>query len=225
MADATTSDDQELEAGDFSSWMDEVLGAINGEHGSDVPCDGCTACCTASQFIHIGPDEVDTLSCIPAELLFPAPRLPRGHVVLGYDERGHCPMLVDNRCSIYEHRPRTCRTYDCRIFPATGLALDEVDKALINQRARRWRFSHPSDADQVRHEAVKSAATFLRQHPDVVPDGARSGGATQLAVLAIQVHDVFLGSSSDTEQARVVEPDPGAMRVELTRRLRDRGAT
>ena len=34
---------------------------------------------------------------------------------------GHCPMLVDGRCSIYEHRPRTCRTYDCRVFPAAGL--------------------------------------------------------------------------------------------------------
>ena len=26
---------------------------------------GCTACCTSSQFVHIGPDEVDTLAHIP----------------------------------------------------------------------------------------------------------------------------------------------------------------
>ena len=96
-----------------------------------MPCNGCTACCTSSQFVHIGPDETDTLAHIPAELLFPAPLRPRGHVLMGYDERGHCPMLIDNRCSIYEHRPQTCRTYDCRVFPAAGVELEDEDKVLI----------------------------------------------------------------------------------------------
>ena len=92
-----------------------------GSGGSDVPCGTCTACCTSSQFVHIEPDERDALAHIPAELLFPAPGRPRGHVLLGYDERGHCPMLVDGACSIYAHRPRTCRTYDCRVFAAAGV--------------------------------------------------------------------------------------------------------
>ena len=123
------SADGDLSAGDFSSWMIEIQGAIRGDHGSDVPCDGCTACCTSSQFIHVGPDESDTLAHIPTDLLFPAPGLPPGHVVLGYDERGHCPMLIDDKCSIYEHRPRTCRTYDCRIFPAAGLDLEDPTRS------------------------------------------------------------------------------------------------
>ena len=101
--DAT--DDSELSAGNFSSWLGEMQDALRGERESDVPCDGCTACCTSSQFVHIAPDETDTLAHIPPELLFPAPRMPPGHVLMGYDEHGHCPMLVDNRCSIYEHRP------------------------------------------------------------------------------------------------------------------------
>ena len=63
--------------------------------------------------------------------------------VLGYDERGHCPMLVDGACSIYEHRPRTCRTYDCRVFPAAGVEPD-ADKAPSPTRARRWRFTDPT---------------------------------------------------------------------------------
>src|SRR6266508_6252442 len=98
-----------LPAGQFSSWLAGLQSALRGEADSEVPCDGCTACCTASQFIHIAPDETDTLAHIPPELLFPAPGLPTGHVLLGYDERGHCPMLIDNQCSIYEHRPRTDR--------------------------------------------------------------------------------------------------------------------
>src|SRR5438552_2615582 len=108
--------------------------ALRGDADSDVPCAGCTACCTSSQFVHIGPDETDALAHIPAELLFPAPQRPPGHVVLGYDERGHCPMLVDGRCSIYEHRPQTCRIYDCRVFTAAGIELAEPSKAEIAAR-------------------------------------------------------------------------------------------
>lgn len=191
MSDEDTDDGRDLAAGDFSSWVVAMQGAIRGEHGSDVPCGGCTACCTSSQFIHIEPDETDTLAHIPRELLFPAPRLPRGHVVLGYDERGHCPMLIDNACSIYEHRPRTCRTYDCRIFPAAGIELDDDDKVLVNRQARRWRFSHPEPADQIRHDAVRAAATYIDEHGDELGDRAPSN-ATQRAVLAIEIYDAFL---------------------------------
>jgi Fe-S-cluster containining protein len=178
------SEEPDLAAGDFSAWITEMQGAIRGEHGSDVPCGECTACCTSSQFVHIEPDETDTLSYIPKELLFPAPQQPRGHVVMGYDERGHCPMLIDNRCSIYEHRPRTCRTYDCRVFPASGVEIDEADKALIAQRVRRWRFSYPTPADRNRHDAARAAAAFLAE--------SGAGPATPRAVRAVEIHEAFL---------------------------------
>ena len=184
--------DGDLPAGDFSSWLIEIQGAIRGEHGSDVPCDGCTACCTSSQFIHVGPDESDTIAHIPADLLFPAPGLPPGHVVVGYDERGHCPMLIDDECSIYEHRPRTCRTYDCRIFPATGLHLDDADKAEIARRVQRWRFSYPTEADRQQHDAVRTAATSLQEQADRLPDRAVRMNTTQLAVRAIEAVSVEL---------------------------------
>src|SRR3954468_8322245 len=138
----TTSDDMsdepDLEAGEFASWIVDMQAALRGERDAEVPCGTCTACCTSSQFVHIAPDETDTLAHIPAQLLFPAPRLPEGHVLLGYDDRGHCPMLIDGRCSIYEHRPRTCRTYDCGVFPAAGIEPLEDEKPLIAERARRW---------------------------------------------------------------------------------------
>ncbi len=170
--------DGDLDAGDFSSWLAGMRAALRGERASDVPCAGCTACCTSSQFVHIGPEETDTLAHIPRELLFPAPRMPPGHVLLGYDERGHCPMLVDNRCSIYEHRPRACRTYDCRIFPATGVPVDS-DKPLVARQAARWRFGFPSDADRVAHEAVLSAATTL--------SAAEPANPTDVAVRAVDL--------------------------------------
>ena len=183
------TEEPDLDAGPFSSWLAGMQGALRGERASDVPCDGCTACCTSSQFVHIEPDETETLAHIPEALLFPAPLAPLGHVLLGYDERGHCPMLVDDRCSIYEHRPRTCRTYDCRIFPATGIAVDahDPDKDAIARRARRWRFSFPSDDDRSEYEAVRSAASSPLDDDQLGPKPS----ATQRAVVAIEIQDRF----------------------------------
>jgi hypothetical protein len=206
---ASDRDEAVLDAGDFSAWMTQIEGAVRGEHGSDVPCDGCTACCTSSQFIHIGPEESDALAHIPAQLLFPAPRMPPGHVLMGYDESGACPMLIDEKCSIYAHRPMTCRTYDCRVFPAAGLDAGEDGKDLIADRSRRWRFTFPGPADRDLHDAVRAAATYLRGHPDFIPGGSPVS-ATQLAVRAIDVHHVFLHSEE--------EPDPEVVRVALSRR-------
>ena len=199
MASPATAED--LPAGDFASWLRDVLDARAGG-GTDVPCGGCTGCCTSSYFIHIGPDESETLRRIPRRLLFPAPGLPPGHVVLGYDERGHCPMLVDGACSIYVHRPRTCRQYDCRVFPAAGI--DDpggADKDAITRQIRRWRFDYPTQHDRDAHAAVRAAAAFLHSHADAFPAGIVPSNPTQLAVLAIDVHALFLGMrrASDRE--------------------------
>ena len=222
MADAEVTDDGELPAGEFASWLSEIQGAIRGERGADVPCDGCTACCRSSQFVHIEPDETGTLSRIPRELLFPAPLRPSGHMILGYDERGHCPMLVDDACSIYEHRPRTCRTYDCRVFPAAGIDAAD-DKAPIAQRARRWQFSFPAPDDRNAYAAVRAAATFLEDHPELYPEGAPPN-VTQRAVLAVELHRLFLRDDEDVEGTTVVEPDAATVRVAIERATRSRRA-
>jgi uncharacterized protein len=180
-------DDGPLSAGPFSSWLTGMQAALRGERDADVPCHACTACCTASQFVHIAPDEHDALAHVPTALLFPAPGLPPGHVVLGYDERGHCPMLVDGRCSIYEHRPRTCRTYDCRIFAAAGTEPDGTHATAVAARVRRWRFEFPTAADRMRHEAVRAAAAFVGQDTD-----ARPPNATQVALRAIDTYADFV---------------------------------
>jgi uncharacterized protein len=172
------SDGHELAAGDFSVWLAGMRAALRGERASEVPCGDCTACCTSSQFVHIEPDETDTLAHISPALLFPAPRRPRGHVLLGYDERGHCPMLVDGACSIYEHRPRTCRTYDCRIFEATGVDPDD-DQPLIAERAGRWRFTFATPAARDQREQIRAAAVTIRARES-------STNATEVSVRAIE---------------------------------------
>lgn len=202
------SDEGTLDAGDFAGWLGDLRAALRGAADADVPCGSCTACCTSSQFVHIGPDETDTLAHIPAALLFPAPRMPTRHVLLGYDERGHCPMLGDGGCSIYEHRPRTCRTYDCRVFPAAAVDVGEdAAKAAIAARAARWRFTHASERDRRRHEAIEAAARFLRAHAGELPPEAAPVTPTQLAVLAVEISELFLAADGEPRAVSVVEPE------------------
>lgn len=200
MTDAAPSGD-DLVAGDFGRWLTGLRGAIAGDGTSDVPCDGCTACCRSAQFVHIAPDEHDTLAHIPRPLLFPAPGLPRGHVVLGYDERGWCPMLTESGCSIYEHRPRACRVYDCRVFTATGITVGD-DKPLIAERVRRWRFRVAAESDRARQRALRAAAAFVDQHRTELGDAPIPANPPQLAALAVELHELFLGTD-EPDVARV----------------------
>jgi Fe-S-cluster containining protein/plasmid stabilization system protein ParE len=223
---APPATDDPLPAGRFGTWLAEVRSAIDGDGTSAVPCGGCTACCRASQFVHIGPEEVDTLARIPPALLFPAPGAPPGHVLLGYDEHGRCPLLTTDGCSIYADRPRTCRTYDCRIFAATGVSLegegdddddDDDDKAGIAARVRRWRFEPLTGAEEVQRDALRAAARALGDHPGAVPGRSAPLPATERAVLAVGISDVFVAEDG-TGEVRVVEPDAEAVRVAVTRR-------
>jgi hypothetical protein len=162
---AVMGDDDTLDAGAFGAWLDRAAVLAP----ADVPCGDCSACCTASQFVLVEPDEHAALAVIPPALLFPAPRRPEGFRLLGYDEHGACPMFVDERCSIYEHRPRACRVYDCRVYAAAGVEPPDPGVAV---RVRRWRFSYPGPADEQRHAAVRAK----------VPGGV---GPTEAALTAI----------------------------------------
>ena len=207
-ADDDEQEEGPLPAGPFSAWLAAATDPVR-RNDLDVPCGTCTACCRSSYFIHVGPDETDTLRHIPKQLLFPAPGRPKGHRVLGFDERGHCPMLTDAGCSIYEHRPRTCRSYDCRVFTAAGLSPAADGKADIARRVARWRFDVDSEGQHAATEleAVRRAAAFLeRRRDDCFPDGDAPLQQGQWAALAIRVHRAFL----DTD-----EPDPAVVRAAL----------
>jgi uncharacterized protein len=122
---------------------------------------------------------------------------------MGYDEQGHCPMFRDGACSIYEHRPRTCRTYDCRVFPAAGLEPD--GRPRITERVRQWRFDVSAAEDPTLQSAVRAAAAYLRANAGALPPGAVPANPTQLAYLAVRIRDVFLERSAGGE-LRVVTP-------------------
>ena len=191
------TEDQEIPAGDFSSWLEHARTALITGSGTDVACGQCVGCCSSSYFIHIKPSESITLKRIGKDSLFPAPGMPTGHSVLGFDQNGLCPMLKDKACSIYEHRPQTCRAYDCRIFAAAGILAGGKDKATINERIRYWRFSYPSELDRAEHLAVRSAAKFIQEHASAFPGGGVPTDPSQLAILAIKVYDVFIAREDE----------------------------
>jgi hypothetical protein len=130
---------------------------------------------------------------------------------MGYDENGHCPMLVDGACSIYEHRPRTCRTYDCRVFAASGVELEGPARSAIRAQVGRWQFQLPERIDHLQLRAVRSATSLLGElEPDF--------DATERALAAIEIHDQLLAIDPDGQSCAAVTPDPDTVLVELRRR-------
>lgn len=183
---------KEVSAGDFSVWLRGTEASLrSGKGGAEVPCGTCRGCCRSSMFIHIKPEEMRTLERVPRALLFPAPGLPKGHVLMGYDDAGECPMLIENECSIYEDRPQTCRDYDCRIFAATGIAIDPDAQAEIANRVKAWVFDYESEASREESRALKAAAAFLRKNRDLFPPGSIPSYPVQLAALAVKVYRLF----------------------------------
>jgi uncharacterized protein len=114
-------------------------------------------------------------------------------VLMSHASNGHCPMFVNGRCSIYEHRPNTCRTFDCRVFTATGV-MPDPDRRAIADRAGRWEFEF-ADNDENTMSACQSAADFLRTHEGDLPVGTVPRNPSQIAALAIRLHRLFLDSN------------------------------
>jgi uncharacterized protein len=182
----------DLPAGSFTAWLRRTRSALRKKAGVAVPCGTCTACCTSSQFIHIRPEETRTLAVIPKKYLSAAPGLPRGHWLLGYFENGRCPLLAAGRCSIYAHRPLTCRAFDCRVFTAAGIAAGDPSKTMITRRVRSWKFSYRARRDHDRQAAVKAAARFISGHAGIFSGGVKPSPPGSLAVLALKSYAVFL---------------------------------
>lgn len=188
-----------MDAGAFGAWLAAARASLRGEGpGMEVRCGTCVGCCTSSLFVHIAPDETQTLAVIPARLLVRAPGRPRGHRLLGFAGDGSCPMLMQRACSIYEHRPRTCRDYDCRIFAAAGMDAGGDDKAVINDRVRAWEFNYESEAARRAHAAIRAAASFIRDERQSFPGGAAPTSVAEIAVLALKVYTVFLAAPPRT---------------------------
>jgi hypothetical protein len=135
-------------------------------------------------------------------------------IVIGFDADGYCPMLVARNCSIYEHRPKTCRTFDCRVLAAAGLLEEGRWSDRINQRVRAWKFTYATAESMQRHDAVMRAASFIRSSASLFPGGRVPTRPLDIAVLAVKVHEVFAPSNLSRPPAELA-----AAVVESSRRF------
>ena len=180
-------------AGRLDTWLITTDKALQGHGATNVPCGTCTACCRSGQFIHVTAEDAPALAAINPALLFPATD-GSDSFLLGFDDEGHCPMLVDNTCSIYKARPQACRVYDCRIFAATGVK--PVNEPLIDAAVGQWSFEdegalHVALSRARRYLAPNTKALGITQHP------------IQLALSAIKTHALFLEEDRpDIDQLR-----------------------
>jgi len=186
-------------AGGFSAWLRAMRSSLAGGSAMQVACGECVGCCTSSYVIKVRPRERDALAHIPATCLQPGEL--DGTQYLAANAQGHCPMFSgstanDAGCSIYAHRPETCRTYDCRIFAAAGMQAGE-GKTMINERVASWRFEYEDETARAEHRAVTAAASFLRQHIVRFPNGEIPSRASDIAVLAVKSYTVFMRPSPD----------------------------
>jgi Fe-S-cluster containining protein len=191
-------------AGGFSAWLRAMRRSLAGGEGMPVACGDCVGCCTSGYFIKVRPHETAALRHIPSMHL--APGESDGTLYMAAKAGGHCPMFGRSGpqgfgCTIYPHRPETCRTYDCRIFTAAGTDAGE-GKSMINERIASWQFEYEDDDARREHRAVRAAASFLRQHPVRFPGGHIPSRAGDIAVLAVKCYAVFMDESvPETELA------------------------
>jgi uncharacterized protein len=191
--------DNKINAGEFSDWIEEFTRTMKGSGGGSVPCGACVGCCTSSKFIHIRPTDKSALKAIPKEVMFQAPGLPKGYYLLGYNEIGHCPMFKTGKCSIYESRPETCRQYDCRVLAATNIRVTDESEE-ITKRVNSWEFEFSSDRSVELHNSVKLAGEFISTYVNEFPEGFVPQLNSQVALLAIRIHFIFLGHTMDSAQ-------------------------
>lgn len=80
-----------------------------------VPCGGCSACC------HYAGIPVDMKRDKGRLLHLLTERTRDGDLVLQQRADGACIHLGKQGCTVYEHRPAVCRSFDCRAFAAMGI--------------------------------------------------------------------------------------------------------
>jgi uncharacterized protein len=212
--------DPVLPAGPFSTWLRAMRASLAGGPGMVVDCGDCRGCCVSSYYIKVRAHETAALARIGAANLEQGPPNDPSSRLMGFRENGHCLMFDNGNCAIYEDRPETCRTYDCRVYAAAGTHAGE-DKPLINRRVAAWRFEHPTQRDQREHRAVMDAACYLRQHPVRFPNGRVPSRPAEIAVLAVKIYDVFLDPPGSDEEivAAIIQAVRGfdrRVREELT---------
>jgi Fe-S-cluster containining protein len=158
-------------SGDFDVWLKRYARMAKrsrrGERvAAQVPCGTCRACCYVPTIKVEASDDVAHLNAEPDP--------KNGGLKLRKRADGGCIHLVDGGCSVYQHRPAACRTYDCRMYALIGRSPWWRDASGNVLRAPEWDFTFSrSPARRSYFAALRMAADrYLRGNPGKTLDDA-----------------------------------------------------
>lgn len=120
---------------------------------TDALCTTCGLCCDGSLFADVelaGESEADRLEALGLEM-------DDGDASSGFLAQP-CAALRGNMCSIYAHRPKCCRTFECRL-------LQDVRRGAITVAQARESIAEVSG----RISRVRQLATQLGQNDEQLP--------------------------------------------------------
>lgn len=121
-------------------WVDQTIQVQKDERASnDVACKSCTQCCYWPR-VDVDPEQEEPEHLRHLTIIQGA----KGWYIPKRADGG-CIHLGPKGCTVYEHRPRACRKFDCRIF---GL-IDAAAPIGNNHYGPVWRFRYETDADTI----------------------------------------------------------------------------
>jgi Fe-S-cluster containining protein len=194
---------------------------------ANVPCAGCNACCKSGYKVDLTPEE--------------AGRLPHvldndGVPILPRRGDGSCALLKDEKCSVYEKRPVSCRKYDCRAMGLTGIATnellragfvpwgvyangwDEVDMLIALRMAGKDALDAQSGGGSPELKAaLRAAVAMVGEQVDGWLAEYANGGAEEAARAACLLWPMYLEHAKRVRQVRAANP---ALRADLEQPLR-----
>lgn len=104
-----------------------------------VPCGGCVACCY-HPCVGVHPEDERPEDLARLDLV----TREDGVIVVRKRSDGACVHLGERGCTVYEHRPRACRLYDCRKYAMIGV----LDSYAGGRKSPGWRFDARTPDDR-----------------------------------------------------------------------------
>ena len=200
-------------AGDPVEFLARLKASIIAEERGERPttnvaCNGCTACCYYHQ-VDFDPVKERTEDLAHLETV----GIEGGRVRLKKRDDGACIHLGDEGCTVYAHRPRPCRSYDCR-----GMALvSMVDRFDGGRHSPFWIF----DPHTRQGEILKQGFQFLGMaHQSNVQKSGKSNTAAETFGYALRNIDQYCAAVEELSKlpsdqlTKILGFDPRSMTKE-----------
>jgi Fe-S-cluster containining protein len=167
------------------------------ENLTDALCTRCGLCCDGTLFadVELGHAEVARLENMGLE--------PEEHGTRAGLLSQPCPALQGTRCSIYAHRPRCCRTFECQLLldarrgaVAVDVAQEQIAEA--RRRIRRVREMLVQIGEGDARLPLKERCAEALAGPPATPEIRRRRAALEAAMSAVEtmIWETFLGSGA-----------------------------